>query len=109
MINDRRKVPRIICNLPSSFRDSDSTKSWSSHFVCVKDISRGGMRIRTHKAIPLTETLTIAFVVPGNKKPVEATITPTWSCEVSSADSFDTGVRFVEMSQEAEDVIRQYC
>lgn len=111
MENERRSAVRVPCNLPSSFRDTDSADSWSSRFVSVKNISRGGMLLRTHTPIPLTAKLDIAFVLPNpfHKKPTEAKVAPCWVSKVQGADSYDIGVRFVDMDDEAKIAIRNSC
>ena len=109
MITERRGAARVSCNLPSSFRDLDDVNSWSSCFVTVKDISRSGMRLKTHKSIPLTATLIVAFVVPGHRNAVEARVAPTWTSEIPGQDGYETGVRFLEMDQEAKHAINAFC
>ena len=111
MMNERRKSPRLSCRLASSFRDTESTDSWSSCFVSIMDISRGGMRLRTHRRIPLTARPNIAFALPNpyHRKTFQAVVAPVWSSEIPGADSFDIGVRFIDIGAEAEDAIRHIC
>ncbi|PIU40720.1 MAG: hypothetical protein COT00_00190 [Candidatus Omnitrophica bacterium CG07_land_8_20_14_0_80_50_8] len=107
MTQERRKFPRLACRLASSFRDTESTDSWSSCFVSITDISRGGMRLRTHRRIPLTARPNIEFVLPNpyHKKTFQVVVAPVWSSEMPETDSFDIGVSFIDLSAEAEDAI----
>ena len=111
MAKEQRRAVRVPCNLPSSFRDSGENNAWSSYFVTVKDISRGGMRLRVHKPIPLTARLKIAFVLPNpyHKTVTEATVAPRWTSQAPGAESFDVGVRFLNMSDETKIAIQNSC
>ena len=110
MFTERRSAVRVSCNLPSSFKDSGENNSWSSYFVSVKDISKVGMKLRTHKPVPLSARLSIAFVLPNpyHKKATEATVAPCWVAQAGDCN-YDVGVRFVDMDDDAKIAIRNSC
>ena len=109
MLTERRSAKRVVCDLQSSFRDFDSVTSWSSSFASVKDISRGGMKLRTHAPIHLNDRLGISFNLPINHKTIEVKATPVWISEIPNTGIYDVGVRFLEVFPEDKTVIENFC
>ena len=69
------------------------------------------MKLRVHKPIPLNANLKIAFVLPNpyHKTVTEATVVPCWTSQTPDADSYDVGVRFLDMSNETKLAIQHSC
>lgn len=109
MVSERRSTKRVACELQSSFRDFDSVTSWSSSFASIKDISRGGMRLRMHTPIHLNDRLGIAFNLPNNHKTIEVRATPVWISEIPNTGIYNVGVRFLEIFSEDKIAIESFC
>lgn len=109
MFVERRQAKRLRCDLPSSFRDFDSVTSWSSSFASIKDISRGGLRLRTHSFVLLSDRLGISFKLPHSEKTIEARVSPAWISEIPNTQVYELGVRFTDLSDEARLAIEKYC
>ena len=109
MFVERRSTKRLSCDLPSSFRDFDSVTSWSSSFASIKDISRGGLRLRTHSFVLLSDRLGISFKLPNCEKTIEARVSPAWISEIPNTQIYEVGVQFTELSDEAKLAIENFC
>ena len=106
---ERRGSNRVRCNLSSSFMNFDSAAPWSSHFASIKDISRGGLRLRTHAFVLLSDRLSISFNLPQQEKPVEAKVLPAWISEIPNTEIYEVGVRFIELSEKDKGAIESFC
>ena len=87
----------------------DSAAPWSSHFASIKDISRGGLRLRTHAFVLLSDRLSISFNLPQQEKPVEAKVLPAWISEIPNTEIYEVGVRFIELSEKDKGAIESFC
>ncbi len=105
---ERRKSQRVLCNIPSSLRDFDSVTSWVSQFASIKDISSGGLRIRTHASIRMPDRLGFSFQLPDRESPIEAKAIPAWISEIRKTNIFNIGVRFIEISDEDRAAIESF-
>ena len=98
---------RVACELECSYRDLDNPKAQPSRSVAIKDISLGGMKIRTNKFIPVNHRMMVAFNLP-KRSTIETKAAPVWVAEIPNIDCFDLGVRFLEMSHEAKKALQSY-
>ena len=105
---ERRQSIRVECELPSKFRNLDP--KIHPQKLCealVKNISRGGVRIRTDEFIPIQAQLYFYLRLP-NHEAIEVRLTPTWIVELPNLGKYELGARFVEMSREQEDAVQDF-
>lgn len=84
MFRSRRKHPRVNVTL-------SATIAHMKRKICgtILDLSRGGLAFRCESKLPINETITIAFKLPGEKANIHATGVVAWC----GADR-TTGFRF---------------
>ena len=104
---ERRQSIRVECELPSSFRNLEPGFPAQMVHVVVKDISRGGVRIRMDEFIPIQCHLHFYLQLPDHET-VEVQITPAWIVELPNLGKYEMGARFVEMSPEQESAIQSF-
>lgn len=106
-MNERRRSVRVECELPSQFRNLDPAFPSKVADALVKNISRGGVRIRVDQFIPIQCHLHFYLSLPDHE-PIEVRLAPTWIVEVPSLGKYEIGAYFVEMSTESEDAIQNF-
>ena len=81
---ERRQSIRVDCELPSKFRNLDP-KIYPQKFceALVKNISRGGIRLRVGEFIPIQSQLYFYLRLPGHET-IEVRLAPAWIVEVPS-------------------------
>ena len=107
MNEDKRKHPRTRCEIDSSFKNLDLAAAPVPSETVVQDISEGGIRFRATHFIPVHNRLLFKIQVPG-KKCIEAVAQPAWIREVPNVNQFDIGAKFLSLSEEDRDIIRQF-
>lgn len=108
MFLERRTSVRIACDLPSSFRDVENgTGDKTSRFALIKDISRGGVRLRVHHFIPLADRLIISLGLP-KQRAIEVSVHPQWISEIPSLGFFDVGAKFIDLTEDAKIAIHNF-
>ena len=105
---ERRQSVRVECELPSKFRNLDP-KSYPTRVAdaLVKNISRGGVRIRVDEFVPVNHELYFYLNLP-NHEAIEVRIVAAWIVELPNLRKYELGARFVEMGPEQEDAIEHY-
>ena len=105
---ERRQSMRVECELPSKFRNFDS-KSDPFRFsdAVVKDISRGGVRLRVDEFIPVKSELYFYLSLP-NHEIIEVRIVTAWVAELPNLGKYELGARFVQVGPEQEDAIENF-
>ena len=106
-MRERRRFLRITCELESSFRHLDGEPPPPSFVAAVLDISRGGLRMRVNHSIPFCGRLRCRLLLPGYPEIVVEAV-PAWIVSLPHFECFDVGVRFVNLSPEAQETIRNY-
>lgn len=104
---ERRMSVRVECDLPSSFRDLDAPQPGRIENAVVKNISRGGVKIRVDEFIPIQDRLYVYLALPSHQT-VEVQVAPSWIVELPHLGKYELGARFVEMNQEAEQAIQSF-
>lgn len=106
-MQERRQSVRVECEIHSSVRDLDSTSPNHIKDAVIRNLSRGGLRLRMDEFIPIHDRLTVYFNLP-NHHAVEVHIALAWVVEIPHINKYEMGARFVEMSQEDEDAIQNF-
>ncbi len=104
---ERRKSVRIECELLSSFRDLDSQEPGRIENAVVRNISRGGVKIRVDEFIPIQNRLYVYIPLPAFQT-VEAQVAPLWVVELPDESAYEIGARFIDIGQEEEDAIQDF-
>lgn len=104
---ERRRSIRVECELTTSFRDLDSGNPGRIDCAVVKNISRGGVRIRVDSFIPIQDRLYIYLHLPTHQT-IEIQVVPAWVVEVPHLNKYDVGARFVDIREEDEEIIENF-
>ncbi len=104
---ERRNSIRVECELFSSFRNLDSENPGRIETAVVKNISRGGIKIRFDNFVPLENRLYIYLPLPSHQT-IEAQVVPAWIVELPHLGKYEMGVRFVNIKSEDEAVIEGF-
>lgn len=105
---ERRHSIRVDCELSSKFRNLDPRSHPQT--ICeavVKNISRGGVRLRVDEFVPIQSYLYFYLRLPKHEI-IEVRIAPTWIVELPSLGKYEMGARFVEMSSQQEDAVQNF-
>ena len=104
---ERRESVRVECELQSSYRDLDSKNPGRIENAVVKNISRGGIKIRFDEFIPIQNRLYVYLPLPA-RQTIETQIVPAWIVELPHLGKYEMGARFVNMSPEDEEAIQNF-
>ncbi len=104
---DKRQHPRARCEIDSSFKNLDRLSASSTAETMVQDISEGGIRFYTNEFIPIHHKLLFKIHIPGQKS-IEALAQPAWIKEVPRVSQYDIGAKFLSLSDEDREIIRQF-
>ena len=104
---ERRQSIRVECELTTSFRDLDSGSPGRIECAVVKNISRGGLRIRIDAFIPIQDRLYVYLHLPTHRN-IEVQIRPAWIVELPHLGKYEMGARFVDIQEEDEEAIENF-
>jgi len=104
---ERRLCLRVECELTSSFRDLDSGNPSHIESAVVKNISRGGVKLRVDEFIPIQDRLFIYLHLPSHQT-IEVQVKPAWVVEIPHLNKYEIGARFVGMREEDENAIENF-
>jgi|MudIll2142460700_1097286.scaffolds.fasta_scaffold238910_2 uncharacterized protein (TIGR02266 family) len=102
---ERRADPRADVNLEVRYR---STHDFMLAYA--KNISGGGICIRTAKPLPLNSEVQLRFSLPGFPTPFEVKGLVVWTNPFGGQTAFPTGmgIKFLEMSPDDKKVIDDF-
>lgn len=104
---EKRQHPRARCEFDSSFKNLDLAPASGPSETVVEDISEGGIRFRSGNFIPVHNRLLFRIQIP-RQKCIEALAQPAWIREVPHVSQYDIGAKFLSLSEEDREIIRQY-
>ena len=104
---ERRQSIRVECEITSTFRDLDSETPGRVEVAVVRNISRGGLKIRVDAFIPIQDRLFVYLHLP-NHHTIEVQVRPAWIVELPHLGKYEMGARFVEIKQEDEEAIQGF-
>ena len=104
---ERRRSIRVECELTITFRDLDSQNPAHIENAVIKNISRGGLKIRVTDFVPIQDRLYISIHLPSHRT-VEAQVVPALIVELPHVGQYELGARFVEMRPEDEEAIENF-
>lgn len=104
---ERRSSIRVECELATSYRDLDSDNPAHIEAGVVKNISRGGIKIRIDAFIPIQDRLYVYLRLPTNQT-LEIQVRPAWIVELPHLDKYEMGARFVDMTEEHERAVENF-
>lgn len=107
MENEKRKHPRVACEIDSSFWNLDRVATAAPVTTVVKDISEGGIRFRAGHFVPVHNKLLFKIQIP-KQKCIEVVAQPAWIWEVQSLSRFDIGAKFLSLSEDDREIIKQF-
>ena len=105
--SEKRHFLRIPCELELSIKSVGGDPKSEPLLAIIKDISRGGIRIRVDHYIPLSDILKCHLKLPGYPK-IELQVMPAWRTELPHLGCYDMGVRFINASEEAQETIQDF-
>ena len=104
---EKRQHERASCEFDSSFRDLDTEDPKPAAETIVHDISEGGLRFRANHFIPVRDKLLFRIHIPSQKT-IEVVAQPAWIREIPSLSQYDIGAKFLSLSPEDKELIRQF-
>ena len=106
-MQERRQSIRVECEFSTTFRDLDSSNPGHIEAAVVRNISRGGVKIRVDAFIPIQDRLYVYLHLP-NHRTIEVQVKPAWIVELPHLGKYEMGARFVDMKQEDEEAIQGF-
>jgi c-di-GMP-binding flagellar brake protein YcgR len=104
---ERRQALRVECELTTSYRDLDSEDPARIECAVVKNISRGGLKIRVDAFVPIQDRLYVYLHLPTHQT-LEVQVRPAWIVELPHLNKYEMGARFFEMSEDHEKAIENF-
>ncbi len=104
---ERRQCLRVECELSSSFRDLDSGNPGHIESAVIKNISRGGLKLRVDDFVPIQDRLYVYVHLPTHQT-LEIQVRPAWIVELPHLNKYEIGARFVDMREEDESAIENF-
>lgn len=104
--NEKRRFPRIACEIDSSFRRVAAGPDLVEE-TTVQDLSEGGVRFGSNHFIAVHDRLLVRLRIP-HQRPVEAVVEPAWIREVPSVNRYDIGAKFLSLSDSDRDILRRF-
>ena len=104
---ERRLCLRVECELTGSYRDLDAGNPAHIESAVVKNISRGGIKLRVDEFIPIQDRLFIYLHLPAHQT-IEVQVKPAWIVELPHLNKYEIGARFVGMREEDESAIENF-
>ena len=80
-----------------------SQREWQTAIASIRDISAGGVCLRTEEKIAKDSILQININFPKLSSPLSCLAKVVWVKKISKANRFETGLEFFEI----EDLLRQ--
>jgi uncharacterized protein (TIGR02266 family) len=99
---DRRADPRVDVELEVHYRTAQEFTA-----AYIRDISGGGIFIRTQQPLPLNREVQVRFTLPGTSRTFVAHGLVVWTNPYPSRSSFPSGmgVKFLDLDPEAGKLI----
>ena len=101
---DRRRFPRLKAGLPVEFRRLAEPGQQLAGSLS-RDMSAGGIQLRTSNFLPRDSRLVVLFSPPGVGRQLRAVARVGWTRERSLGELFDCGLEFVEISSQDREAI----
>ncbi|MBI4736713.1 MAG: TIGR02266 family protein [candidate division NC10 bacterium] len=104
-MTDRRAEPRAEVDLEVHYRTAQEFLS-----AYARNISGGGMYIRTQQSLPLNQAVRVRFTLPGVAHTFEIRGIVVWSNPAPSRSSFPSGmaVKFTEIDPKSQKIISDF-
>ena len=101
----RREDPRVDVDLEIQYRTAQEFTA-----AYAKNISGGGVFIRTQQPLPLNSEVQVRFTLPGVSRPFVVHGLVVWTNPHPSRSSFPPGmgIKFMELAPEAEEIIARF-
>ncbi len=102
---ERRADPRADVNLEVRYRSAQDFM-----LAYAKNISGGGICIRTAKPLPLNSEVQVRFSLPGIPTPFEIKGLVVWTNPYASQTAFPTGmgIKFLELGPDEKKTIDEF-
>ena len=102
---DQRKDPRADLDVEVHYQSAPEFLSAYS-----RNISGGGIFIKTPHPLPLNKTIRLRFTLPGMTRRFESTGIVVWSNPVSSSSFLPSGmgIKFLDLDPEARQLIADF-
>ena len=92
---EKRRYPRVNCEIESNYKNLAQTSSTVLDFTTVNDLSEGGLRFRTNHFLPVNHRVYFRIQIP--KAPaIESMAELAWIRQIPSLNCYEAGARFVE-------------
>ena len=101
---ERRQTPRLNFAEPVQFRNVLKPHELYSGSV-AKDLSAGGIRIRSEAILAKEERLLVQVSLPGSRRLIRAIACVAWDSERSFGSDAEAGLQFVGITPEDREAI----
>lgn len=104
-MNERRKFIRIPEKFEISYNVVPSTML--EQYI-TSDISQGGIRFLVHQFVPKNSHLKVKIIFGTANTTIEALVQVMWIGELPHNDSYEIGVRFIDIPPSAAEYLLGY-
>jgi hypothetical protein len=104
---ERRQTPRVpVASLVGYSNQTDGPVQAALGAALAVDLSQTGFRVRTREPLPLGRVLTFALTLGSEPHALRGRVVR--GEEIEPGESYDFGVRFVELTDAARDVLAAF-
>lgn len=105
MLIERRKHPHIRVYLPAKLHPKGNH---TPLHTLTKDLSLGGLRCLSLKAIPVSMELQIELTVPNNSEVFQLHGRVAWFRSLPESDQYDLGISFSDLPEKTGQHLSAY-
>ena len=104
---DNRKHVRLQSRFPLKYKDLRQEGEVPRGTI-TKNISEGGVRFRSDRFISLACRLVLELNLPALDNPIRAVSKVTWIKKLPAGEDYEVGNKFLEISREDRETIRDF-
>jgi c-di-GMP-binding flagellar brake protein YcgR len=104
---EKRQHSRVRSRLPIDYKNLRG-EAKAQRGTLTRDISEGGIRFLSDEFLSLANRLVININIPTAARQVKAITKIAWIKKLPSADRYEVGNQFIEMSKEDREEIARY-
>ena len=104
---ERRRCPRLTYTNPIQYRDVFKPQMLFSGCIS-KDLSAGGFRVTTSRALPNDARLVVLLSLPDSLRQIRAISRVIWQNQLPSGTAYEYGLEFIEITAEDRNAIADY-
>lgn len=112
-MEEKRKYKRVFINSIVMYEIQDDLRDREENLRALEaptsvDISLGGLKIISKQQLPIGISLKIILTLVTAKVPIKIIGKVVWTKQMKEANTFQTGIIFVEFLNNHEDAVKNY-